>query len=73
MAIKLPPLPDMAERLVLEGGRINPVWYQYLRGLEKRLQEAGITTFLDSFNPATATDGETIQWNASTQRWEASP
>jgi glycine/D-amino acid oxidase-like deaminating enzyme len=72
MAIRLPPLPDMAERLVLEGGRINPVWYQYLRGLEKRLQEAGITTFLENFHSSQLQDGATLRWDSGTQRWEIS-
>jgi hypothetical protein len=57
---------------VIANGQINPVWYQWLKGLETRLREAGITTLLDDFHPATAQDGATMRWNAGAQRWEAS-
>lgn len=68
MGILVPPLPDMSERLVVENGRINPVWYQWLRSLETRLREANLTT-MQGYDPALITNGWTIRWDSAQQRW----
>ena len=68
MAIKLPPLPAPNERLVVQDGMINPVWYQWLKGLETRLREAGIAT-LANFDEQHLTNGQTLRWDVAQQRF----
>jgi hypothetical protein len=72
MAIKLPPLPSPDEVLIVQGGRINPVWYQWLKGLEKRLREAGISELLTDDQLSRLQDGATLRWDSGTQRWQVS-
>ena len=31
------PIPDASEPLILKDGRINPVWYRFLRDLVRRI------------------------------------
>ena len=31
------PIPDASEPLVMKDGKINPVWYRFLRDLVRRL------------------------------------
>jgi len=74
MAIKLPPLPAPNERLVVQDGMINPVWYQWLKGLETRLHEAGIATLgggLGELDLTNLQSGDTLRWDAAQQRWRA--
>ena len=68
MAIKLPPLPAPNERLVVQDGMINPVWYQWLVALQKLLREADLNT-LQGYDPAAITNGWTIRWDSTLQRW----
>lgn len=72
MAIKLPALPDISQRLVAENGAMDPIWYQYFRGMERRLREAGITTMLDDDQLSRLQDGATLRWDSATQKWEVS-
>ena len=74
MAIKLPPLPSPDEVLVVQGGRINPVWYAWFAALQTRLTEAGIATLgggLGELDLTNLQSGDTLRWDAAQQRWRA--
>ncbi|MET0723452.1 MAG: hypothetical protein ABWY64_21875 [Tardiphaga sp.] len=74
MAIKLPPLPAPNQRLIGADGMIDPVWYQWLKGLEKRLREAGIADLgggLGELDLTALRTGDTLRWDAAEQRWRA--
>lgn len=63
MAIK--PLPDESVPVVLAGGVINPVWYEYFRSRER----VGLSNLPDVKLTAIA-NGQVPIWDSSTSKWK---
>ncbi len=57
-------LPAIEQRLVEADGRMNPIWFQYFRGLERALIQAGIVTIAD-YDPTALVTGQTLRWDGA--------
>jgi hypothetical protein len=65
-------MPAINERLVLQDGMMNPVWFAWFKSLEKALHGVEVTSLIKNFAPAQLQDGATIRWDSGTQSWEIS-
>jgi hypothetical protein len=57
-------LPGQSEPLVLEGGLINPTWYEKLQKLAAAVN-GGVLGSIDVDNSTPITNGQVLVWNST--------
>ena len=62
-------LPGQNEPLVLEGGLINPVWYEKLTVLAK-IVNGGLLGALDVDNSTPIANTQVLIWNSAAQKFK---
>lgn len=60
-------LPGYDVPLVLQGGAINPVWYEFFNNLIKR----GVLDMPDVDNTTPITNGQVLVWNGTDSVFKA--
>jgi hypothetical protein len=60
-------LPGQSEPFVIQGGLINPVWYEKLKAIAAAIN-GGVLGSIDVDNSTPITNGQTLIYNSTTKK-----
>ena len=62
-------MPGANERIVLQDGMMNPVWYAWFKSLERALHGLEVEALAKNFQPGQLQDGATLRWDSAARGW----